>query len=75
MPARGIDRRVKNPQKMEGFSNTTEKLDASGQFFGYVNQRPINKGQAGPPDVTSGMQAHQEWCAELPKRVNYPEPQ
>ena len=39
---------------MEGFSNTTEKLDASGQFFGYVDQRPINRVQAGPPAATIG---------------------
>ena len=56
MPARGIDRRVKNPQKMEGFSNTTEKLDVSGQFFEYVNQRPINRVQAGPPAATIGVE-------------------
>ena len=39
---------------MEDFSNTTEKMDALRYFFGYVYQRPIIKGQAGPPAATIG---------------------
>ena len=34
VPARGIDRRGWNPQKMDDFSNTTEKMDALGDFLG-----------------------------------------